>query len=405
MARPRHRHALARAAEVRRHLLHPLEGSAHRPRPLCREVRERLVRSPERIPEVLGRHRNRDAIEGGILVWRAVEHALRARTVVAADVDDQRVVEFAEIFHGLDDAADFVVGIGEERAVDIRLFDEELLLEKAERIPLRQFLRPRRQPGVVRHDAQALLVGEDRFAQLVPALVEEVHRADLVDPLRRGVMRRMGRPRDVIDEEGLFGREFLQLLHVLDRLVGHRSLQIPAGIVLERIDGRRVAVQVRLPLTRVAADKAVEILEAHAVRPLIERPGLARLERRRVVVLAEPRCRVAVRPQGGADGALVDRDDRIIARKPRRYFAHHPVSHRVMIPAGDESSARRRAECSRVKIGEAQPLRGDAIEGRSGDHAAKSGRRGEAYIVRHDEQHVGGALRRHDARGPPRRRL
>ena len=341
VAGPGHGHALGRPAEVRRHLLHPLERRVHRPRPWRRKVRERPVRSPERIPEKLVLDRHGNAIEGGELVRRAVEHAFGARAVVAADVDDQGVVEFAEVFDGLDDAADLMVGVGEVGPIDIRLLDEELLLLQTEGIPLRQFLRPRRQLGVFGHDAQALLVGEDGLAQLVPAVVEEVHVADLLDPLRRRMMRRMGAARHVIDEERLVGRDLLELLHVLDGLVGHGRLQVPAGIALEGIDGRRIAEQVRLPLAGVAADEAVEIIEAHAVRPLIERPGLARLVRGRVVVLAEPRGCVPVLLQDGADGALLDRDDRVVTREPRRYFADHPEAHRVMVASRDNRRPRR----------------------------------------------------------------
>ena len=102
------------------------------------------------------------------------------------------------------------------------------------------------------------------------------------------MMRRMGGARHVIDEPRLPGRDLLELLHVLDGLIRHRRLEVPAGIALEGVDRRRVAEQVRLPLARVAADEAVEIFKAHPVRPLLERPGLARLEGGRVVVLAEP---------------------------------------------------------------------------------------------------------------------
>ena len=94
-------------------------------------MRERALRSPERVPEELVLHRHLNAIEGGELVRRAVEHAFRARAVVAADIDDQRVVEFAEIFDGLDDPADLVVGVGEICPVDIHLFGEELLLVRS----------------------------------------------------------------------------------------------------------------------------------------------------------------------------------------------------------------------------------------------------------------------------------
>ena len=77
VAGPRHGHALGRAAEVRRHLLHPLERRVHRPRPAGRKVRESPVRSPELVPEELVLDRHGNAIEGGELVRRAVEHALR----------------------------------------------------------------------------------------------------------------------------------------------------------------------------------------------------------------------------------------------------------------------------------------------------------------------------------------
>ena len=150
-------------------LLHPLERGVHRPRPFCRKVRERLVGPPERVPEVLGLHRHGDAIKGGELVWRAVEHAFGARAVVAADVDDQGVVELAEVFDLLDDAADLMVGVGEVGPIDIHLLDEELLFQQTEGIPFRQSLlpfRPWRQLGVFGHDAQALLVGEDGLAHL-----------------------------------------------------------------------------------------------------------------------------------------------------------------------------------------------------------------------------------------------
>ncbi|MCY1237613.1 hypothetical protein D9M72_503170 [compost metagenome] len=152
---------------------------------------------------------------------------------------------------------------------------EELLLFDIERIPFRQLLRPRCQLGVLGHDAQPLLVGKDGLAKLVPALVEEVHVADLLDPFRRGVVRRMGAAGHVVDEERLVRRDLLQLLHVLYGIVGHCRGQVPLGLAFERVDGRGVAKQVRLPLAGVAADEAVEILEAHSARPLIERACLA----------------------------------------------------------------------------------------------------------------------------------
>jgi hypothetical protein len=144
VARPGHGDTLARAAEMRRHLLGPLERRAERPRPARGKVRERPLRAPELVPEQLILHRHRNAIEEGELVRRAVKHALGACAVVAADVDDQRVVQFAEVFDGLDHPADLVVGVRQVGPVDVGLLDEELFLQPTERIPLRQLLRPRR---------------------------------------------------------------------------------------------------------------------------------------------------------------------------------------------------------------------------------------------------------------------
>ena len=132
MAGPGHGHALGGTAKVRRHLLRPLERRVHRPRPACREVRERPFRSPERVPEELILDGHLNAIEEGEFVRCAVEHPFGARAVVAADVDDQGVVELAEVFDGLDDPADLVVGVREVRPIDVSLLDEELFLFKAE---------------------------------------------------------------------------------------------------------------------------------------------------------------------------------------------------------------------------------------------------------------------------------
>src|SRR6476660_3776019 len=108
------------------------------------------------------------------------------------------------------------------------------------------------------------------------------------------MVRRMSGARHVVDESGFVGSDLLQLLYVLDGLVRHRRFQVPPGIALERVDGRGLAEEVRLPLARVAADEAVEIVEAHSDRPLIERAGLARLIAGRVMVLAEPGRGIAV---------------------------------------------------------------------------------------------------------------
>ena len=93
--RPRNCDALARAAKMRRNLLGPFEGRVHGPGPAHGHVRISLVRTPDVVEFHLVRDRNVDAIECGHLVRRAVGRAFGAAAVVAADVDDERVVELA----------------------------------------------------------------------------------------------------------------------------------------------------------------------------------------------------------------------------------------------------------------------------------------------------------------------
>ena len=209
----------------------------------------------------------------------------------------------------------------------------------------------------------------------------------------------------VINEERFVGRDLLELFHVLDCIVSHRRGQIPTGLPLKRINGRRVAKQVRLPLAGVAADEPVEILETHADRPLIERPGLARQVKRRVVVFAKPRGRVPVLLKNLTNRSAIPLDDRVVTWESRRGFAHYTEAGHVMVASRDQRRARRRAERRGMKLCVAQPVLCDAIQGRRRDDAAKRARRAKSAIVRHDEQHIGRALRWHDARRPPRFRL
>ena len=71
-----------------------------------------------------------------------------------------------------------------------------------------------------RDHAKPLLVGEDLLAHRVPAHVELA--LELLDPFRRRLVRRVRGAGNVVDEERLVGRRRVQLLHVVDGVVGHR---------------------------------------------------------------------------------------------------------------------------------------------------------------------------------------
>ena len=405
--RPGDHHVLVDAAEPGRVLLEPVERRVEGPGPSGRHVVVGLLGAPDVVE--LHLHVDGDlveAVEKRHLVGRAQRPALGAGAVVAVDVDDQRVVEPAEVLEGLDHAADLVVVVGGVGGEDLDLADEELLRLRAELVPrLQDVIGPGCQLRILGDHAEPLLVLEDALAQLVVAVVEEVHRVDLVHPFLGRVVRRVRGAGRVLDEDGLGRFRLVDPRHVVDGVVGHAGDEVPARLALERIDLRRVAEQVRLPLVGVAADEAVEILEAHAGRPLVERPDLAGGEGRRVVVLAEPRRRVAVVEQDAADGGLVLVDDAVVAGETRRLLRDHAEAGRMVIAPGDQCRPRRRAQRGGEDPVVAQTLVRDAIHRRRRDHAAEGAGHAEAGIVGDDQQHVGCALRRHHARRPPRLRL
>ncbi|CAH0300022.1 hypothetical protein ROS9278_04518 [Roseomonas sp. CECT 9278] len=402
-ARPGHRHPVAGAAEVGGHLLGPAIRRAEGPGPAHRHVVVGLVGAPGIVPGHLLFGREADAVEVHHLVRRAVERAFGAAAIVAADVDDQRVVALAEALDLGDDAADLGVGIGQVGRVDIGLADEQPLRSVGQAVPARHVVGPGRELRIRRDHAHALLVGEDAFAQAFIAVVEQVHRLDPLHPFAGRVVRGVGAAGRVVDEPRAVRRDLGLGADIGDGVVRHRGDQVEARVAVVGMDRRGVAEQVaRLPLAGIAADEAEEVVEAHADRPVGEGPGGRGLPGRHVVVLAEPGGGVAIRLQDGADRRRLARDDRIVAGEAGGEFADIAEADLVVVVPGQQRGARGRAQRGRVEGGVAQPRRRHTIERRGGDHAAEGGGGCEADIIGQDQQHVGRVLRRHGLRRPGR---
>src|SRR4051794_19030647 len=73
----------------------------------------------------------------------------------------------------------------------------------------------------------------------------------------------------------------------------------------------------------------------------------------------------------------------------------------MVIASRDQCGAGGRAKGSRVELGVAQASIRNTVERRSRDDAAKGPTNAVTLIVGHYQQHVGRALWRYDARGPP----
>src|SRR5271166_4653984 len=89
----------------------------------------------------------------------------------------------------------------------------------------------------------------------------------------------------------------------------------------------------RLPLARVAADEAVEIIVALSDRPVSEWPLGARLPDRDVVVLAEPGGGVPILLEGRRSLRRLGPYDGVVAGIAGRAFRDHAEADRVMISA------------------------------------------------------------------------
>lgn len=190
--RPRDRHVLPDAAELRSVLLEPAERCIESPGPARRHVVVRLLRAPDVIPLHLILDWNADAIEECNFIRSARGTTLRAGTVVTVDVDDERVVQLAHVIDSLNDAPDFTVIVGCISGEDFHLPDVEFLLIGRAVIPvLDEILWPRLHLRVRRDHTQSLLVFKNLLTNLVPAFVEEMQVADLLYPFLRWMMRRM----------------------------------------------------------------------------------------------------------------------------------------------------------------------------------------------------------------------
>ncbi len=104
---------------------------------------------------------------------------------------------------------------------------------------------------------------------------------------------------------------------------------------------REVLKEVGRPLVGLAAHEAVEIVEPHPVRPLVEWAGRTVLVARGIVVLAKPGCRVAILLEDRADGGVVDADDAVVARIAGGLFGNDAEADRVVVASGDQCGPRR----------------------------------------------------------------
>ena len=101
-------------------------------------MRSGEIRAQDIVELQLGINRHVDALNGGEIEDCSDGGAFGAGAIVPADIDDQRVIEFAQVFHGLNHPANLMVRIGGVGAEYFRLVGVDLFLSGIERVPFRQ---------------------------------------------------------------------------------------------------------------------------------------------------------------------------------------------------------------------------------------------------------------------------
>jgi len=212
-------HAVSGATEVRRDLFGPGERCVKSDCPAVCHVRERVRTTPlvdqrNEIFHLLG-----NAIEVGHLVVHTHESTLGTGAVVAGNVDEQRIIQLADVVQRINEASHLGVGLLHEARKHLGLTSKELAIISRKRVPIHDFFGLLGQFGTSGDDAHLSLA----FGCLLPGLVPTLVKLPLVfvGPRPGHVVRRVDSAGCIVHEKGLVRRHRLLGLDPVDRLVGH----------------------------------------------------------------------------------------------------------------------------------------------------------------------------------------
>jgi len=188
------------------------------------------------------------------------------RTVVAPDVEDERIVTQAKFLQSVHQLANLGVGMFDEPGEDFHqpaLAGSMFFWNASPRgyrlVPGCQFC--------VRWDPTELLLTLDHpLAVGIPAVVE--FDLVLVGPFGGDMVWPVYGAGSPVHQERFVRRKCLVLLQSGDYFVGHVLGQVVL-LVMRWLNGGRVFKQARLPLRRFAGNEAIEVVEAMSGGPAI----------------------------------------------------------------------------------------------------------------------------------------
>ena len=329
--------------------------------------------------------------------------ALRRRPVVGQH-QHQCPVELAPLVEPADQPADLGVGVGQVAGEGLHVAGVDPPGRGGQRRPGGDPVRSGRQLGVRGQEAAVDLAPDGVVAPAVPTGVEVAPVAG--DPIGRRLVRRVAGPRGEVQQPRLVDLDVAQVLEELDR-PGHEVLrQVVAVLVRARgLDDVVVVHQCGHELVGLAAEEAVEPLEAPPQRPTVPAGAQVLLFVRGEVPLPHGVGRVAQRGQHGREQAARTGNPGVVAGEPRGQLNDAAHAARVVVAARQHARPGRAAQPGRVEVRVAQPRRGEAVEGGRGDVGAEAPQLREPDVVEQHDQHVGCARRRRRLGRPVRLRL
>jgi hypothetical protein len=188
-------------------------------------------------------------------------------------------------------------------------------------------------------------------------------------------MRRVRRCRREVEEERLPGRRLLLVADHRERLV-RQILGEVVAIADVRRSGNGVIVSDKRgrPLVRLGTEEAVVPLEPESQRPSGERTRRAQLAPWDEVPLADRERVVARVAKRGRQRLNAVRKPPGVAASGTGNLGKQPHSHRVVVAAGQQAGACRRAQGGHVKRVEAQAVLRKAVDGRGLDLGTENSR-------------------------------
>ena len=200
-------------------------------------------------------------------------------------------------------------------------------------------------------------------------------------------MRTVDRAAGPVHEKRLVRLEGLVLVQPADRVVRQVFAEVVALLHgLWRQDARRVANQVRLVLRGLAGEETVEVLEAEAGRPVLERAGRSGLLGRCVVPFAPGACGVTVILQYVSHQRTAPGNVPGITVPVVRQLSDLPGTDAMVIAAGQQSRPSGRTHRRGVKTVVRDPFVDHAIHRRSLDFTSERGGQAWTRVVdQHDK--------------------